>query len=71
MIEPWDVNRASVLNLGYRRELQLFGIEGVMASNDEFLVDNAGCSRTWQEIVPGPSLEPRCVVADDWQLSFL
>lgn len=41
VVKPWDVNRASVLNLGYRWELQLFGIEGVMASNDEFLIINA------------------------------
>ena len=34
MIKPGNISRTSVLNLGYRWELQLFGIGCLMASND-------------------------------------
>lgn len=60
MIKPWNVNRASVLNLRYRRELQLFGIEGVKALNEVFLVDNASAIFNWSRFLLGLSVKSMC-----------
>lgn len=42
VIEPWNVSSTAVLNLGYRWELQLFGIEEVMVSDDLFGGESIG-----------------------------